>query len=204
VGVTNAINLIDGLDGLAGSLTLTISAILGAYFYMNGNFSFAILAFCLMGAVAGFLRYNITRAIIFMGDTGSLVCGFLVSVMAIQFVELGTVESAPSIAVAILFIPVFDTARIFMIRIMKGQSPFNPDKNHIHHILSRAGLSQLGIVATLVGFNVAVVFYTVGFAYLGDTFLLLSLVGFFVIITAVIAINERLKSSKKQVLNKVA
>jgi UDP-N-acetylmuramyl pentapeptide phosphotransferase/UDP-N-acetylglucosamine-1-phosphate transferase len=106
-----------------------------------------------MGGILGFLRYNFHKAIIFMGDTGSLVCGMIISVMAIEFVQMKAVESAPSIAIAILIIPVFDTARVFAIRIINGKSPFSPDKNHVHHILTKAGLTKLQTVITLVLVN---------------------------------------------------
>ncbi len=92
VGITNAINLIDGLDGLAGTIVTIIMGTFGFYFYKYGGESFsnyAFVAVCLIGGMMGFLRYNFHRAPIFMGDTGSLVCGFIVSVLAIQFIELG-------------------------------------------------------------------------------------------------------------------
>src|SRR5699024_9536240 len=79
VGITNAINLIDGMDGLAGTILLLISVIFGVYFYKTGS-SYAYVAFSLVGSVLGFLRYNIYKASVFMGDTGSLVGGFVVSV----------------------------------------------------------------------------------------------------------------------------
>ncbi len=122
IGITNAINLIDGLDGLAGSVTLIISLIF-AYFFINitiGNSNYyANLAFALAGGVAGFLRYNMHKAIIFMGDTGSLVCGFLVSIFAIKFIQFGYVSANPAVTVAILILPIVDTTRVAFIRVLK-------------------------------------------------------------------------------------
>lgn len=175
VGLINAFNLIDGLDGLAGSLILINSASFGYFFFRFGGAEyapFALLAFCLMGGILGFLRYNFHKAIIFMGDTGSLVSGMLVSAMAIQFVQMKAVESAPSIAVAILIIPVFDTARVFAIRIFNGKSPFSPDKNHVHHILIRSGLNQMQTVFLLSAINILTILAAIAMAGLGDNFLM--------------------------------
>ncbi len=175
VGLINAFNLIDGLDGLAGSLVLINSASFGYFFYRFGGAEyapFALLAFCLMGGILGFLRYNFHKAIIFMGDTGSLVSGMLVSAMAIQFVQMKAVESAPSIAVAILIIPVFDTARVFAIRIFNGKSPFSPDKNHVHHILIKSGLNQMQTVILLSFLNIITILAAISMAGLGDNFLI--------------------------------
>jgi UDP-N-acetylmuramyl pentapeptide phosphotransferase/UDP-N-acetylglucosamine-1-phosphate transferase len=175
VGLINAFNLIDGLDGLAGSIILISSTSFGYFFYNFGGAQYApftLVAFCLMGGILGFLRYNFHKAIIFMGDTGSLVCGMIVSVMAIQFVKMKAVESAPSIAVAILIIPVFDTARVFGKRIFNGKSPFAPDKNHIHHILIRNGLSQMQTVLLLSSINIFTILGAMALASKGDNFML--------------------------------
>jgi UDP-N-acetylmuramyl pentapeptide phosphotransferase/UDP-N-acetylglucosamine-1-phosphate transferase len=158
-------------------LVFIIAGTFGLYFLLYGGSHFdpyAKLCFCLMGSVAGFLRYNMHKAIIFMGDTGSLVCGFLVAVMSVEFLDLAgqTIESTPSLAVATLIIPIFDTARVFSIRILNGRSPFSPDKNHIHHVLRRAGLSQLGVVFTLAAINLVFIFAAATLDSLGDTILI--------------------------------
>lgn len=190
-GITNAINLIDGLDGLAGTLIVIIASTFGLYFYFYGGEQFgpyAKVCFCLVGAVAGFLRYNIRNAIIFMGDTGSLVCGFLVSVLAVKFLEMKSIgaQNTPSLAIAIMVIPIFDTMRVFAIRILNGRSPFSPDKNHIHHVLKRAGLSQIGVVMTLAAINIAIIALTHIFRDAGDTVLIACIAGLFLISAAAI------------------
>ena len=122
IGITNAINLIDGLDGLAGSLVFIASGVFGAIFLLYGGenyLPYAMIAFSLMGGVIGFLRYNFKNAIIFMGDTGSLVCGFILAILAIELVEMRTVESAPAIAISILFIPIFDYSESFCVQNFK-------------------------------------------------------------------------------------
>lgn len=159
IGITNAINLIDGLDGLAGSITVLITTIFIFFFFtqivLNSGF-YGNLGLALIGGVIGFLRYNFRKAIIFMGDTGSLVCGFLISIFAIKFIQFQFVPSSPAIAVAILILPVVDTTRVFIIRILQGKSPFSPDKNHIHHILKAKGLNSIQIVGILLTINISI------------------------------------------------
>lgn len=198
VGLINAFNLIDGLDGLAGSLILINSASFGYFFFRFGGSEyapFALLAFCLMGGILGFLRYNFHKAIIFMGDTGSLVSGMLISAMAIQFVQMKAVESAPSIAVAILIIPVFDTARVFAIRIFNGKSPFSPDKNHVHHILIRSGLNQMQTVFLLSALNIITIVAAIAMADLGDNFLMAFFALYFIAFLIILQILSKRKDA---------
>ncbi|MCC9168461.1 MraY family glycosyltransferase [Pontibacter harenae] len=193
VGITNAINLIDGLDGLAGSMVLIISCTFGVYFFLYGGIAYgnyATVAFCLVGGVVGFLRYNFHKAIIFMGDTGSLLCGFIVSVMAIQFIEMQVVVAAPSVALGVLFVPLFDTIRVFLIRILKGNSPFIPDKNHIHHRLLAMGLSQISTVLTLAFINLLVIFFVVSFSDWGNLNLMLVLLLFSIVLSVVLGVYK--------------
>ena len=165
IGITNAINLIDGIDGLAGSVVFFICGVLGFYFYQDGSkSSYYLICSCLAGSVLGFLRYNFHKAKIFMGDTGSLVCGFIIAVLSISFVETqpaGISTNAPAIVVAALFIPILDTVRVFVIRILDGQSPFAPDKNHLHHRLINLGFGKIATVLFLIAVNAIVVCFTI-------------------------------------------
>ncbi len=199
IGITNSINLIDGLDGLAGTLIIVICTTFGVYFYLYGGSNYgnyAAVAFCLVGGVTGFLRYNFKRAIIFMGDTGSLLCGFIIAVLAIQFIEMRQVESAPSIALGIMFIPIFDTLRVFAIRIMKGNSPFIPDKNHVHHRLLAMGLSQVSTVLTLALINGLIILFVVIFADLGNLYLMVALFAISVIFSYVLGVYRSRNSQR--------
>lgn len=172
VGITNAINLIDGMDGLAGSILLLVASIFGIYFFKMDS-PYAFVAFSFAGGILGFLRYNIYKASIFMGDTGSLVGGFIVAVLAIKFIELRADSSSPALAVAILAIPIFDTLKVFAIRIFKGRSPFSPDKNHIHHQLLAIGLSQPLVLLSIITLNIAIVIFVIYFKDLGTNNLLM-------------------------------
>jgi len=143
-GITNAFNLIDGIDGLAGGLGFMSLVILGLFLTLSGDGNAAIVAFALAGGLLGFLYYNFNPAKIFMGDTGSLVLGFVVAVLCIKLIQLNPQSSSilphsPLFALSVVAIPVFDTLRVFALRIWSGKSPFTPDKTHIHHLLTLNG-----------------------------------------------------------------
>ena len=208
VGITNAVNLIDGLDGLAGTIVLIICSTFGYYFYMYGGPSYgnyAFVAVCLIGGLLGFLRYNFHRAPIFMGDTGSLVCGFIVSVLAIQFIEMGLQvgqpfgSSSPSVAVGILFVPLFDTLRVFSLRMLAGRSPFSPDKNHIHHRILAMGFSQISTVLLLGLLNVLVTLLVIRFAAVGNTVLIVALAAFSALLSIFFGVYQS-RISRRQLL----
>jgi len=157
--LTNSFNLIDGLDGLAGSISLVTFLFLGWWFFEADLMSYAVFSFILVGAVLSFLVYNWHPAKIFMGDTGSLSLGFALSVLTVLFIDKnGTMASfegwkfnAPiASGVALMIIPIYDTSRIFIKRTMNGKSPMAPDKSHVHHFLLRMGLRHDQVTITLV------------------------------------------------------
>lgn len=147
-GITNAFNLIDGIDGLAGGLGFMSLVMLGLFLTMSGSANTAIVGFALAGGLLGFLYYNFNPARIFMGDTGSLVLGFVVAVLCVRLIQSNTgaagavVPHAPVFALSIVAIPVFDTLRVFAVRIWNGKSPFTPGRDHIHHLLTNNGLGH--------------------------------------------------------------
>jgi UDP-N-acetylmuramyl pentapeptide phosphotransferase/UDP-N-acetylglucosamine-1-phosphate transferase len=166
ISLINAINLIDGIDGLAGSVGLFASLMFAFLFYRLGLYAQSTLAMSLSGSLLGFLRYNwSTKNKIFMGDTGSLIVGFLLSYFAIKYVIINNdymlnpalSKDAPLYALTILILPVFDTIRMFFIRLMEGKSPFEGDRKHLHHILIDIGLSHKVATAVLLLFNVFIV-----------------------------------------------
>ena len=159
--IINAFNLIDGINGLTGTITVIITMTFGYWFFMVGRVEIAVICFSLMGAIIAFLKYNYTPAQIFMGDTGSLVVGLISATLAIKFMEINlnlispyAVKSIPGITIGILIIPLYDTLRVFTTRILKGKSPFYPDKTHIHHLLLDLGFSHLQGTAVLAVANV--------------------------------------------------
>lgn len=161
--IINALNLMDGINGLSGSLTILITGTLGVWFLMVKRYDLAIMALSAAGATAAFLKYNYSPATIFMGDTGALLLGLIVSILTINFIELNSVledlhpfkiNAAPGVAIGILILPLFDTLRVFMTRILKGKHPLHPDRTHIHHLLLGAGLSHMQATSVLVAVNV--------------------------------------------------
>lgn len=147
--IINAFNLIDGVDGLAALLGVVTGLFFGVAFFIAKELTYAILAFSLVFGLSGFLFYNFSPARVFMGDTGSLFLGLVVSVLAVKFISLkptsmqtANISQTGAMAFAAVFVPIMDTLRVFLIRIYRGLSPFNRDINHIHHILLEKGYSH--------------------------------------------------------------
>ena len=138
VGVTNAINLADGLDGLAGGISVLIFVVIGCLGLLDGNFFVVIVAASVVGALFGFLRYNTFPATIFMGDAGSQMLGFLAGSLAIWLTQ-GDVVLSPFLPLLLLGFPILDTLTVMLERLYHGRSPFMADKNHFHHRLMRFG-----------------------------------------------------------------
>ena len=168
--IINAFNLIDGVNGLTGSISIVAATALGTWFYQVGHPEYTLLAAAIIGSTAAFLKYNWTPARIFMGDTGSLLLGLLMSVLTIRFLQFHTemptghpyyLPAAPAAAIGFLIVPLFDTLRVFTTRAYRGRSPFDPDRNHIHHLLVDLGFSHgqtsLVLAAIAVLFSVMVV-----------------------------------------------
>lgn len=161
--IINAFNLIDGIDGLASGIGILTSSVFGFWFYLVGEYQLSILAASLVGALGTFFLFNVFghKNKIFMGDTGSLLLGFFSSVLALKFIELNSfmeneyaMHTAPAIAIGILIVPLFDTLRVFTIRVLKKKSPFQADRQHVHHRLLTLGNNHLQATSILIGANV--------------------------------------------------
>ena len=155
VGITNAFNLIDGIDGLAGGLGFMSLVTLGIFLTLSKDLNHAMIAFAFAGALLGFLYFNFNPARIFMGDTGSLVLGFVIAVLCVQLMKVNALYTSPVVpniyvfTLGIVMIPVFDTLRVFGARIWKGRSPFSADKTHIHHLVTNQGFTH-GFAARMI------------------------------------------------------
>lgn len=144
VGTINAMNMIDGVDGLAGLLSFVVLLMLGVVSYTSGNGVQLLIIFCMLGAVGGFLHFNLRRpgrehAAVFMGDAGSTILGFL---FAYLFISLSQGESpaiTPVTALWLFGVPLMDTIGVMARRIWLGRSPFSADRGHLHHLLLDAG-----------------------------------------------------------------
>jgi len=162
--IVNALNLIDGIDGLASGMGILYSLFFGIWFYLVGHNYFALFCFACVGSLLIFFLYNVfgrSNRKIFMGDSGALVLGYLVTFFVINFLEFNNKDvsipevyrfsSAPASVLCVLFVPLFDIFRVAITRMKKGISPFSPDKNHIHHLLLRLGLKHSQVTFVLLG-----------------------------------------------------
>jgi len=165
--ITNGFNLIDGVDGLAGGIGVIASFVFGIIALFMEQTDMAMIAFTLMGALLGFLKYNFHPAKIFMGDTGSLVVGMILSVLAINSISHGLVtdtinlpNKGPLLAIALLAIPLFDSLRVFVVRIMQGRHPLFPGREHIHHALLDLGFGHKYTSLALYAFAILIVLFS--------------------------------------------
>ncbi|WP_235297569.1 glycosyltransferase family 4 protein [Portibacter marinus] len=205
--IINAFNLIDGINGLSGSIGTLISILLGTWFFLIDRVEIAIVAFSMAGALIAFLKYNVSPAKIFMGDTGSLLLGLVSSILAIQFIELHQdlgkdssyyIKSAPAVAIGILILPLFDTLRVFTMRAIRGRSPFQPDRNHIHHLLIDSGLTHMQATAVLIVVNVLFILMAVNLQGIGNLYLLLLIFGIAILLTSLLFIYARQQRIKRK------
>jgi len=198
--IINAINLIDGINGLSGSVGIVISVAFGWWFYSINAIELAIIAFALAGALVAFLKFNITPAKIFMGDTGALLIGLVCSILAIKFIELNktlvhpmAIKSVPAVAVGVMIIPLFDTLRVFTIRIMHRKSPFHPDRNHIHHLLLDLHLSHMQATFVLVAVNLLFILLAYKLQHIGSLPLLLLMLALAIALSSILFFFARSK-----------
>lgn len=148
--VINSVNLIDGIDGLAATISILASLAFGTAFFMADDFMMTLLSAVLIGSLIGFLKYNFSEhRKIFMGDCGSLIVGFLLAYQGIKFLNINpenvqfyNSNNSSILLLAILSYPLFDLLRVFVVRMMQKKSPFLADSNHIHHRLLRLGLNH--------------------------------------------------------------
>lgn len=197
-GTTNAFNLIDGIDGLAGGLAFISICVLLVIAFMLQQYPLVIVLASLLGALSGFLKNNFNPAKIFMGDGGSLVLGYMMASIGILLIEKAHLHAAllsPSkvaiLVTAILVIPVFDTIRVFTQRIWKGKSPFSADKTHIHHLFLVAGLNHRKTTYILYAFAMLLVLLASVLPYAtGMSITIIVMVLVFHITTEILRINQ--------------
>jgi UDP-GlcNAc:undecaprenyl-phosphate/decaprenyl-phosphate GlcNAc-1-phosphate transferase len=182
VVVVNAFNLIDGVDGLAAGIGFIACSAFGIWFIYANEFGYAALSFALAGALSGFLIFNFSPAKIFMGDSGSLVIGMFICVLSIKVIEFPIQQldsfwvhvSKPVFAISALIYPLLDTLRVFIIRALRGQSPFMADRNHIHHKLLDCGYSHARTVIIIYLFSILTIIASMFTYYLAATLSLLT------------------------------
>jgi len=179
VFIINGFNLIDGIDGLASTVAIISITSFMVWFYINDDYHIPVFSAVLIGVLLAFMYYNVFSKTnkIFMGDTGSLILGFLIVIAAIRFCEFNipenrhnlkyTMDSAPAVAIGILIVPIIDTIRVFIFRLSRGNSPFTADKNHIHHRMLTLGFTHLQTSLIIGGVNIVFVILSYALKDLG-------------------------------------
>lgn len=162
--IINAVNLIDGLDGLCSGLIAVACLVFGVLFAYYGAWIHALLSFITLGVLFPFFYYNVfglskRKRRIFMGDTGSMTLGYTIAFLAISFSMLEPAikpfsDGAIVVAASVLIVPVFDVARVMSVRLLSNQPIFRPDKNHLHHKLLRSGLSHRKTMISIIVLSV--------------------------------------------------
>lgn len=173
LGATNAVNLSDGLDGLAGGTILLSLTLLAYLSYLIDIHHVAIIAIALIGSLLGFLRYNTHPATVFMGDAGSQFIGFATAALSILLTQDSSCALSPALPLLIMGLPLVDTAMVMSIRMSQRRSPFSPDKNHIHHQLIRFGFHHYEAVAIIYVVQIIFILLAFVFRYAADTTILL-------------------------------
>jgi UDP-GlcNAc:undecaprenyl-phosphate GlcNAc-1-phosphate transferase len=192
LGITNAINLSDGLDGLAGGTTLLCCAAL-ALLGANWDVRFVeTVGIVLMGAILGFLRFNTHPARIFMGDAGSQFLGFSVGVLSILLTKQAATPLSTALPLLLIGLPVLDTLTVMALRLHAGRSPFTADRNHIHHRLLDLGFDHYEVVTVIYSVQCLLLLLAWQLRYENDLLIVASFVGFAMLFTGGLMRLERI------------
>lgn len=192
LGVTNALNLSDGLDGLAGGASLLSLAGIGALAYMSGGPTIYLGAVALAGAMLGFLRFNTHPAVVFLGDAGSQFLGFSLACMAIILTQDVNPALNPMLPLFIVGLPLLDTLSVILMRLWHKQSPFSADNRHFHHRLLRIGLRHYEAVAVIYTLQATAVSLAFLLRYQSDALALVAFLAFAGLIYGVLCVAESL------------
>ncbi len=168
VGIINAINLIDGVDGYSSGYCMMACSIFGVFFYIVGDMPMTLLAVACVAALIPFFLHNVfgRTSKMFIGDGGTLLMGCVMSVFVLNILKTSTACVEYSgwgmglvpLSLAVLCIPVFDTVRVMVMRILRGTSPFHADKTHLHHLFIEMGFSHIGTTISILFLNLSVIF----------------------------------------------
>lgn len=181
----NSMNLTDGIDGLAAGIGIVASIVFGILFTFFGELSYAVMSYSLTGSLLAFFWYNSfsKKNKIFLGDTGSMIIGFLLAVFAIHFLKLQSfvvpnntvLSNAPALTFAILVFPLFDTFRIIVIRLFNKRPVFQADSNHLHHLVLKISKTHLRATVKIIFVNILIITLTYIFRSLGNIILIASI-----------------------------
>jgi UDP-N-acetylmuramyl pentapeptide phosphotransferase/UDP-N-acetylglucosamine-1-phosphate transferase len=184
--IINGFNLIDGIDGLASGIGILTASVFGIWFWITGHIACTVLSFSFVGALTAFFYFNVfsKKNKIFLGDTGSMVTGFVLGILACRFLKFDLllkgpsfIASAPAVVFGILVIPLFDSLRVFILRLRQHKSPFRADRQHLHHYLLKMGLSHLQATLVMVGVNLFFILLSFTLSGLGIMWLMAIILG---------------------------
>ena len=217
LAIINSYNLIDGIDGLASIIGIVIfSGFAIIFYFLELNYYF-LISLSFMGVLFAYLRYNFSKSKkIFMGDTGSLIMGFCIAFLTMKFLTIDysiaskapfLIENRIIVALSILFIPLFDTIRVIGVRLLNKQSPFYPDRNHIHHILIDSGLKHYKTSLFLAVINILLMTLIISLATIYNSFEMMIFIAviFFSFLILFYKLKKNLKTTNKfkKVINTV-
>ncbi len=208
--IINGFNLIDGIDGLASGVGIVTSITFGIWFWISGHIPYVIFSFSLAGSLIAFFYFNVfsKKNKIFLGDTGSLIIGMVMAIIVVRFLKfevgatgLANTPATTAVAIGILIIPLYDTIRVFTIRLAKGTSPFKADRLHVHHRLLELGLTHLQSTSIILVANLLFIVLSLLLKHIGNMTL------FFIIFTLaallsylpVFLVNRRTRESKIEI-----
>jgi UDP-GlcNAc:undecaprenyl-phosphate/decaprenyl-phosphate GlcNAc-1-phosphate transferase len=203
--IINGFNLIDGIDGLASGIGILTSSVFGVWFWMAGHIACTIMSFSFAGTLTAFFYFNVfsKKNKIFLGDTGSLVTGFVIGVLTCRFLQLGLVaqgatfiESAPTVVFGVLVIPLFDSLRVFILRVKQGKSPFKADRQHIHHRLIQLGCTHLQATAILITVNLFFIVLSYALRSIGIIWLMSVILGLATLMSYILVTSAKERNKK--------
>jgi len=194
LALINCFNLLDGIDGLASGMAIFISVVFGLWLYWLGLGNYAILSFALAGSLVPFFFFNVfgKKNKLFMGDSGSLMLGFLFSVLAIKILccEISPesklyMRALPAVVMGVMILPMFDTIRVFIWRIIRGKSPFAADRTHLHHVFLDLNFSHIQASGAIIGINICLAVLTFAIRDLDPTLATIILFGSALVISLI-------------------
>ncbi len=200
LGITNAINMIDGLNGLASGVSIIAFAFLAYFSYLAGDMALLSVNLVFIGGASAFLIYNFPRGRIFLGDSGSLLLGFSLAVISVALFKPGLTSIEPMVPVLILAVPIFDTLRVLIKRVIEGKNPFHADMTHLHHLMLRCSrLSCRSITRTIWAVSVVFGIAAVLLRYREGWYLLIILLTGYMLMTVFLKLMVSTKMTRGKV-----
>jgi UDP-N-acetylmuramyl pentapeptide phosphotransferase/UDP-N-acetylglucosamine-1-phosphate transferase len=205
LALINSFNLIDGIDGLASGIGILSSVFFGIVFLLDSHLAYAVMSFILASSLTAFFYFNVfsKKYKIFLGDTGAMLTGLILSIFAVRFLNfesealyLSRSHSALAVLLCVLIVPIFDTARVFILRILRGRSPFKADRTHIHHRLLDLSGSHLKVTSIILAVNILFIAMALVFRNIKTELLILIALFLAAIFSFIPIILKRKKSAR--------